>query len=322
MSSVFTIPANLRGSDILETTSAFWKAQGDSITFDFSQLEFAFPFPSLLLAAEIQSVVQAHPNRDHQIVGVDLAKPAHSYLAHVGFFQHIGHPVGKAPGQAAGGDAYLPITELTRSQIEGRRRDADEPLGSAIQKEANQMAQVLTESRELKVYRPIAYCIREVIRNVFEHAGVDRCIFSGQRFKHEVELAIVDRGRGIRASLGERFPLGSDEEALSMAVRPGVSRVAPSEVDDDAWANSGFGLYVLSELARRTGSFSLCSGEAELKVSKDKTESRKRPFHGTAVRLRISKPKGVNFEQLIKEIIKEGEVQTDGSRASRSSKTV
>ena len=326
MSILFTIPANLRGADILETTAAFWQAQGDSVTFDFSQVSFAFPFPALLLAAELRSVIQSHPDRVHQVVGVDLGRPAHSYLAHIGFFQHIGHPVGNAPGQAVGGRAYLPITELTRVQLAARLREADQPLGCAIQKEAEHLAQVVTQSRELKVYRPVAYCIREVIRNVFEHASVDRCVFSGQSYKNEVELALVDRGRGIMASLRERFPVSSDEEALSMAVLPGVSRMAPSN-DDNEWANSGFGLYVLSELARRAGSFSLCSGEVELKVGKDReNEFRRRTFHGTAVRVRIAKPKGVNFEQLIHEIIARGEELTGGSampaKASRSSKTV
>ena len=164
----FLIPANLRGSDILDTTSLFWEASGKVVTFDFSELAFAFPFPTLVLAAEIQSVIQANPKRRYEFVGIDPNKPAHSYLAHVGFFRHIGHDQTLASREARGG-SYVPITELTRRQLSQRLRDADQPLGFAVQKEAEDLARVLTQSNDLKANRPIAYCIREVIRNVFEH---------------------------------------------------------------------------------------------------------------------------------------------------------
>jgi hypothetical protein len=40
----------------------------------------------------------------------------------------------------------------------------------------------------------------------------------------QVELAVLDFGRGIHASLSEAFPGITPDEALRAAIRPGISR--------------------------------------------------------------------------------------------------
>ncbi len=327
MPTTFIVPSQLRGSDVFEFTSTFWDETEDDVVFDFSRLSFAFPSPTLVLAAEIQSMIKSASHKSYAATGIDFSKPAHSYLGHIGFFKHAGINLGSAPGIASGGATYIPIKTLSRSEIEKRLTYPEQPIGAAIQKEAEDMARLLTESQELKVYRPIAYCIREVIRNVFEHADIDICSISGQRFKEEVELAIVDRGCGVRSSLSRRYDFPTDGDALLSAIKPGVSRSEPSGENGDQWSNSGFGLYVLSELGKRTGTFCICSGSAEIKVSKDKDlEVRRHLFHGTAIRLKIQKPKGVNFTEYIEKIISDGETIALQSpfprRASKSTKTI
>ena len=113
----------------------------------------------------------------------------------------------------------------------------------------------------------------------------------------------------------------------SRRCRPGVSRASVEPGEDDFWANSGFGLYVLSELGSRLGSFTLCSGEAVVRTGEDAGRSRGFCFAGTAVKLRVKRPKNQNFEELITRIISDGEgvssgVQDNARRASKSTRMV
>ena len=87
-----------------------------------------------------------------------------------------------------------------------------------------------------------------------------------QRLADEVEIAILDEGIGIRASLEKRFSVPSAGEALRMAVSPGVSCVRGANSDPDV-ENAGFGLFVLSKLGRDTGEFRLTTRGASLCLS-------------------------------------------------------
>ena len=195
-------------------------------------------------------------------------------------------------------------------------------LGDIVQEESNLLAQVITQKRELKFNRPIAYCLREIIRNVFEHANTDRCAICAQKwFDGTVELAVVDQGRGVRKSLEEKHSFTSDFEALVYSTKPGMSRALPMATED-AWANSGFGLFVLSELGRKIGPFLLISGGTGLRADNGEIRQLHAQFHGTAVKLKIKPPKGINFEEFIHNIISEGEVLTgEGQGRRRASKS-
>jgi hypothetical protein len=125
--------------------------------------------------------------------------------------------VGKVPGAVDGNGAWLPVTTLTRAQLDCRMTETMKPLGRVIHEECERLAKMLTRSAQMKINEPLAYCLREVIRNVFEHADTDRCVFCAQRWQHgTVELAVIDQGRCIRHSLEERmvFQYGGGEELL------------------------------------------------------------------------------------------------------------
>ena len=163
------------------------------------------------------------------------------------------------------------------------------------------------------------------IRNTFEHGETDRSVLSAQKWHDgEIEIAIIDHGRGIRESLAEHITTGDDCEALNLAILPGVSR-SIDQSNDNEWGNSGFGLYVLSELGKRYGVFYLVSGRSFLIAKDNLIECIDCVFQGTAVGLKIKKPKGTNFQELIEEIVAEGEKISGSSqfprRASKSSKT-
>ncbi len=67
----------------------------------------------------------------------------------------------------------------------------------------------------------------EIIDNVFNHAvSPTPAVVYAQHYPHEhrLRVAIADQGRGLRASLGERFPLRSHGDAVDKALERGVTR--------------------------------------------------------------------------------------------------
>lgn len=295
----------------------------EAVVFDFTPLASVEPFGMLLVGAAIRSLIKQRTGRNVTAEGVRTGDPTHEYLAHLGFFQWVGLPFGNAPGAVAGGASWMPITILTRAEFERRMRETLRPLGHVVQVESERIARLLTQKNELKVNAPLAYCFREVIRNVFEHADTDRCAVCAQKWNDgEVELAIVDAGRGIRRSLEEKHAIESDAAALKQALRPGISRNLSKDIDDP-WGNSGFGLYVLSELGKALGVFRIVSGNAVFAARNVGPSIESSYLGGTAIQLRLKPPKGINFADFIGSIVARGEGiggETPTRRASASTR--
>ncbi len=122
----------------------------------------------------------------------------------------------------------------------------------------------------------LQYLLREAIRNIPEHAETDDVWLCGQYWHNRdlAEIAILDEGIGIFKSISHnqvhRAYISSNEEALRWALKPGVSvAFIPSrgQRDDDPWANSGYGLYMISEICKLTeGWFTLASGDDCIRV--------------------------------------------------------
>jgi hypothetical protein len=291
----------------------------EAVIIDFAQLADTEPFGMLLAGAALRAFFKQRQGQGIGADGVRAGDASHEYVAHVGFFHWLGLPVGKAPGAATGGSNWMPITVLTRTELEKRMRETLRPLGYAVQVESERLARLVTQKNELRANAPFAYCFREVIRNVFEHAQTDRCAVCAQKGSDGcVELAIVDAGRGIRRSLEEKHSISSDADALQLALRPGVSRSLSSD-PDDPWGNSGFGLYVLSELGKALGAFRIVSGDAVLAIERDGTSSERMLLNGTAIQLRLKPPKGINFAEFIESTVRRGEKAMDDLLSRRAS---
>lgn len=291
------------------------------VIVDFDELRSIEPFGLLYVGAALRTFFRKREYRGIGARGVRASEPAHEYLAHIGFFQWLGIGVGKTPGAAPGGTTWLPVTTITRVELEKRMAETGKPLGGVIHSECERLARLVTQSQQLKVYAPLAYCLREIIRNVFEHAQTDRCVLCVQKcLDGNVELAVIDQGRGIRRSLEERFNFDTDHEALRYALQPGVSRT-PSSDPKDPWGNSGFGLFVLSELGRELGIFRVISGTAALCLALEKSREDVATFQGTAIQLRLRRPSGKNLSQCIESIIARGETTTTGEPARKASKS-
>ncbi len=292
---------------------------------DFTGLRSVEPFGLLYAGAALRTFFRDREYSGVGARGVHAGEPAHEYLAHIGFFQWLGIGVGKPPGAVPGGATWLPVTTITRADLNQRMAETGKPLSSVIHNECECLARLVTQSHQLKVYTPLAYCMREVIRNVFEHAHTDRCVLCAQKCTDaSVELAVIDQGRGIRRSLEERFKLDSDEEALRCALQPGVSRNLSSD-PHDPWGNSGFGLFVISELGRELGVFRLVSGNAALHLAAGACHVETAGYCGTAIQLRVRRPSGVNMTSFIESIIARGETMSTrgaGRHASKSTRNL
>ena len=281
----------------------------DQVMIDFSQLGFSLPVAMLVAGSKLRGWWdyrdQCGYKTDYQ--GVDIKIPAHSYLMHLGFFDFVYMPLGNQVGQARGSARYLPITRVERpasvvsevglyewyAEIEGIARR----LGSVITGSYD-------DSEELRAY---SYCIREIVRNVFEHSGADECFICGQRWHDgSVEIAVIDEGIGICRTLSESMSVDDDTDALLLSVRPGLTRVGTSAATVNTYDNSGFGLFILTQLAASFGWFVLGSGNAQLIGRGQRRDVEPSSFSGTYFGMRLTtSPR--DFGSVLTDIIYVGE---------------
>lgn len=153
----------------------------------------------------------------------------------------------------------------------------------------------------------LAYCFKEVLRNVFDHTSENSCFVMAQRWRDgRAEIAIVDEGPGVFSTLSPIFRPVSPLEALALALKPGVTSGSTTE-------NAGFGLYVLSQLGSRKGLFSIVSDNVGLLVGPSGVSTIDAPFQGTAVRLLVDASDCDYFPNEFQRIIEQGEKAAVGA---------
>lgn len=281
----------------------------DGVEIDFSQLRFSLPTAMLVVGSKLREWIRHRNKHGYAFgyTGINSGIGAHSYLMHLGFFDFVYSDQGKNVGEARGSSRYVPIKRITRPTINvpltGVRQWYDE-----IQAEARQVAAVLVgsynDSEELRTY---TYCIREIIRNVFEHSQAEECYIVGQRWNNgHVEVALVDEGVGICNTLKIPGVHRSDAETLVMATQAGVSRTNQLRADQNIYDNSGFGLFVLTQLAANFGWFALGSGTAQLVGHKHDRFEVPSSFSGTYFGMRLFSPPN-DFSSVLADIIEAGE---------------
>lgn len=271
-----------------------------------STLKFVYPFATLLIAMGIRDLVSYRTDcglvthaRGHS--GNDSAQ---TYLKHFGFFQFIGLDEGKHPNEAPGGARYLPILKLS----EQRFREDNLRLQEGIERECQRLARIIySDRRDEGRALMLGYCLRETVRNVFEHADVSECYLMAQRWKNGfAEIAIADEGIGILGSLRDSHNVVTPNDAVQLALKPGISSNLEPE-NNDKWQNSGFGLFILSELGLALGEFAIASNNHILFISKHSQLQHSVPIHGTAVKLRVNTTESDYFPNVLKSIVKRGE---------------
>lgn len=294
------------------------------VTLDLSNLSFAFPFGSLVLATEIAYYVENFKT-DVWITGYSERREAHSYLGHIGFYKTALFDLGKDLGEAKGSKTYIPFTKISKDCLLKKQSEYEDeygitqPLQHFIQLEVVKIARIITTIPE--EVDALAYCFREIIRNVFEHGETDECMICGQKYSGQnarVEIAIIDNGCGIANSLKDNFGVTTDRQALNLCLQPGIS--GKDIKKDGIWSNSGFGLYILSELGKQFGKFMLCSGEHGIECSRGRAKLNDYRFHGTAIQLSIDLNHFKEVIPAIDQIANEGEkiAQSEGRTVKAS----
>lgn len=332
MAKILVCPPRVETNYVVDFINDLWNyLEEPIIDFDFSRIGYVFPYSTLILAESIRDFVQKRKakkliTRVTNIENIQVkATSAINYLKYFGFFQFIGLDVGNLPNFDKGSLSYLPITTLTNDDL---LEDTDSKLlQEKIDRRSDRLAETIFKNHNPSAQIMVSYCLREIIRNVYEHAEIDYCTFMAQSWADgDVEIALVDRGIGIYKSLSKVYKFDNIEESLKYAIEPGVS----SNIDENnksKWANSGFGLYVTSILCNQFGEFSILSSNKLLTISKGNESLVDFIFHGTAIKLKINIIDAEYFPNILHNIVKEGEklaAEKSGKRktASKMSKEV
>jgi hypothetical protein len=322
------VPRRLDHPSVLAFIQQLQQVERDpGLAIDFRIIEYVFPFPTLVVAVAIRDLIDKRHalGLGTQMLGADFERGALSYLKFFGFFQFLGMPTGNAPNQAPGGTRYLPITVITKSELE--INSGSSKIQQAIDSLSDRLARVIFPTdTQTGPAMMLSYCFREVIRNTFEHAEVEECCVMAQKwYDGEAEIAIADRGIGIFEALRTTHKLLTPDDALRLSLLPGITSASNRATGSD-WDNSGFGLYVTSELGRRYGEFAIISSNRVLYTNEGSIVMEQTPLNGTVVKLKVNTQDADYFPNILGSIVQEGEKiadELDGAvkSASKKSKT-
>lgn len=288
------------------------------VTIDFRNTQHFEPFGMLLVGSAIRrlmGLLKAVGGNLNFSLPTDVAN---GIAAHMGFWHSIGVDIGRAPSAPAFNDRYLSITELNVGTLYKDAGGRDPLASGVIEAEATKLAKIICVPFSQVLFEALTYSLRELIRNVVEHAMTPGIWIAGMSWpkRDYVQIAILDEGRGIRNSLADHseFRFDTDELAIRESLRPGVTRNKGrkrSQAELEKWAderhtlplsffdNSGYGLYMVSTFCREAGQFLIASGSSYLATIAS-AEVTGGTFHrGTALRIVVEPTKVKDaFEKL------------------------
>lgn len=258
---------------------------------DLEGVDFYDPQTILCLAVILREFIRNREDDETHIL-IDEKSNSVGYLAHIGFFDFIGGNFGNKVGQVKAGESYVPIKKIDKNELLKESFDTGKSLQDLIQEEAAHVARVLVGNNFNKqVYLTIAYSIRETIRNALEHSESDTCYICAQRWKNNrAQIAVVDEGIGILASLKSANIEVNKNNFLSVALEAGLSRTLNLDEDKNIHGNSGFGLYVLQHLAKNFGRMTISSSGKTIIIKNKQPQNieRENGFKGTCVSIEFS----------------------------------
>lgn len=318
---VVTYPVkNLNLEGALEAARGLWALPTNAdYIIDFGPLKWLEPFGMLYFARQLRTFAdQRKPSRCQAI-----NHQTHGYAAHMGFFQSFGLRFGNEAGAASGSSVYIPITELNIRKLHIEAAQSQVPVQEIIEMHCGKLAVVLARNESSPLQQTLAFSLREILRNVTEHSNADSIWYAAQYWptKQLVELSILDQGLGIRTTLSRNHHLKitDDEDAIRLALKPGISGRAYEggpKLRDDEWANSGYGLFMTSQICATGGSFVVCSGDKGVLLTGDEEKAFDVGFAGTAIRLCIFVPEVRGLNEALAEFNKRGKAMTGHSGES------
>lgn len=172
-----------------------------------------------------------------------------------------------------------------------------------------------------EVAAPIKYVFSEMVRNVLEHsASPVGAVVCAQYFKrsNRISIGIADAGIGVLGSMSRFHNVGTAQDAITLAMRPGVSG-ATARLGGNEF-NAGAGLFFTKGIAALSRNyFMLYSGDSSfvllrsregelLTLNADPRLDRHRlltglpKWPGTVVGIDINVEEGQNFADLLDKI--------------------
>lgn len=244
----------------------------------------------------------------------------YSYGGVMQFFESIGIEYGFKVNSREGSKNHIPITVISRESIENRFKKRSTDFMTELISVSERIAEVIARDHK-EANKILSFSIREMMRNIFEHSEDEKAIVCAQYWpsKDLVELAVSDYGIGVFASITKNKDLSkiikTNRKAIEMALLPGISKISSNEFRSkrkNPNDNSGFGLYLASELSVRLGGeFAMHSGDTLLRktksgtlVEEDLPASR---LKGTTVMIRIKPTYLDKYTETFDELIEEGE---------------
>ena len=263
----------------------------DKFYYDFSTLRHSPAFGMLTILNAIRSNIKKYPSSEHIPVRIDEGDGG-SYAAYMGFFNSIeltDWNIGRAIEHFEADERVIPITKINR-----------------------ELALTLTQNDSSPINDTLRFCIREIIRNTFEHSKSDAVWVCGQYWptKNSTEIAIMDEGQGILNSLrlNRHYDVSSDIDANKLALQPGVSRMFGIRQDpDDPWQNSGYGLFMSSSLCTIGGHFIISSGADTTFVDSQHQQHYQSSTQGTIICLSLKTDNVDNLSNVLKKLRRKGE---------------
>lgn len=290
----------------------------DEVVFDFSKMSNFDPLPMLMMGSMMRSYRQKYPDIPFRVDGIDTT--GKGYAGNMGFFKYVSTSlgIGKMPGEANGSQNYIPITPIVVDELQKSEYQKGNYmiLGDLIEMEAGRLARIVDRGNK-ELHKLLTFLIREILRNTPEHAKTNTMWVCGQYWPsfELAEIAIMDEGIGIYNSITQnaahRAYITDNSTALQWALKAGISEAfKPSmkQKNNDEWANSGFGLYMVSEICSHlNGSFCIISYDDYVLIDNHGIKSGKTSFEGTAIRMRVPSKKIESAQAIISQISMQGE---------------
>jgi len=280
-------------SELIALNDFLWACRADKIEIDFAKYSHSSIFDLTFLTHQFRQI------QLNKRIKIEAINHDHMGWARgMNFFSASGSDWASSIEVHRGdGITYIPITIVECTPNGAVMTLA--AMNEEIDRKAAHLARVLLHLGSGPAYDSIQYALREIIRNIFEHSSASSFLMSGQYYpsRKDVQIVICDNGQGIPNALrwNKSFKNLNDKDALNLALMPGVSgnERAMTLHRHDIWQNSGYGLYMMSRLARNEGMMTVFSGNQAVHINNSEGEIRSKEnfnvsnFKGTLIRLGI-----------------------------------
>jgi anti-sigma regulatory factor (Ser/Thr protein kinase) len=267
---------------IFNFCSSIEKCAGENqVNIDFSNMKRIEPFTIVYVAKFIRDF-----NRRNKMTQVSCSGyQEKTYAGNMGFFRAFGVKHGREPNCVEGNHNFVPFTILRMQTIVDQAYFDSGSEQDIIESKAKHLATVLSREEQGELNATLAFSISEIMRNVYEHSGSKIVEYCAQHWpqSNKVEIAIIDTGMGLRASLknNPNIEIDSHADGILQALMPAISST------NSTGNNVGFGLYMINRICRKGGSITICSGNHAVKLdgAGKRNIDLEHQCRGTAVRM-------------------------------------